>query len=236
MKKNVLLTLVIALIATSCSNTKKEVILKHANGKAKLVYETMMVDDEKQLISEEMFYETGTTKYKQTYKDNKPFGTWQYYYETGKLFAEADFSNSAIGENWIFYHKDGERIFGKNDEITILEISKNERCPITVEGGNDIVQKQCQFYDNFDLRSIGNVKGNKRDGVWTFYFENGNKQAEGGFINDIQHGEHTIYHENGNIYYKGSYENGKRIGVWTFYNEKGQEVGSKNFDDNTTNQ
>lgn len=234
MKKRVLLMFVIVMTAVSCSKTQKEIILTYADGKPELVYEVEVVNGEKQRISEEMFYNSGTTRYLHTYKDNQPSGIWKFYYESGKLFAEADFSRSLTGDNWVFYYENGDRIYDEKDEITILEITK-DRCPITVEGGDDFDKKQCQFYSNFGLRSEGNLKNNNREGLWTFYFENGNKQAEGNYAEDIQDGEHTIYHENGNVYYKGNYEKGKRVGTWEFFDEQGRKIASKEFGENDKN-
>ena len=99
MIKNVLLTLTIFVLTLSCNRTQKEVILTFADGKPELVYETKDVNGEKQRVAEEMFYNSGKVRYKRSFKDNKPYGVWEYYYENGNLFAKADFSNSNIGEN-----------------------------------------------------------------------------------------------------------------------------------------
>ena len=228
--KKILFTLATALMFASCNTTQKEVVLTYPTGEKELVYETQMVNGEKQRIAEEMFYKSGKTRYYRGYKDNKPSGLWKYYYESGKLFAEADFSNSTVGTNWVFYYEDGTTIFDEKDEITILEITR-DRVPLTVEGGDDIAMKQCQFYTNFGLRSEGVLKNNKREGRWVFYFENGNKQAEGNFVNDVQNGDHVVYHENGALYYQGVYENGKRVGEWLFFDEHGRKIASKSFDE-----
>ena len=234
MKKNALLMFAIAITAMSCNKTQKEIIQTYADGKPQLVYEVMMVDGEKQRLSEEMFYNSGATRYLHIYKDNQPFGIWKFYYESGKLFAEADFSKSRIGDNWVFYYENGDRIYDEKDEITILEITK-DRCPITVEFGDDFDKKQCQFYSDFGLRCEGNLKNNNREGLWTFYFENGNKQAEGHYVENIQDGEHVVYHENGNVYYKGCYEKGKRVGLWGFFDEEGRKIATKEFGENNKN-
>ena len=71
--------------------------------------------------------------------------------------------------------------------------------------------------------------------MWTFYFENGNKQAEGHYVENIQDGEHVVYHENGNVYYKGCYEKGKRVGLWGFFDEEGRKIATKEFGENNKN-
>lgn len=228
MIKNVLLTLGVFLLTLSCNRTQKEVILAFADGKPELVYETKQINGEKQRVAEEKFYNSGKTKYKRTFKDDKPYGVWEYYYETGKLFAKADFSNSDIGENWEFYYENGDRIFDADLKIKIVEITI-DRIPVTVEGTDGKIAKQCQFYPSYKLRSEGCFKGNAKDGVWVYYFENGNKQAQGAFLNNVADGEHIIYHENGNVYYKGLYNNGVRKGEWEFFNDKGQKIAVKQF-------
>ena len=228
MIKNVLLTLTIFVLTLSCNRTHKEVILTFADGKPELVYETKDVNGEKQRVAEEMFYNSGKVRYKRSFKDNKPYGVWEYYYENGNLFAKADFSNFNIGENWVFYYENGDKIFADDLEIKIVEITR-DRMPITVEGTDGETAKQCQFYASYKLRSEGYFKGHAKEGDWVYYFENGNKQAYGKFVDNTPHGEHIIYHENGNIYYKGMYENGVRVGECEFYNDKGQKVAVKQF-------
>ncbi len=226
--KKISLLLAMAIVIVSCSKTQKETILTYPDGKPQLVYEVQTVNGNKQRVAEEMFYESGNIRYKKGFKNEKPNGVWEFYYENGKIFAQADFSESEKGSQWEFYTQKGDRIFQKSDNITILEIMP-DKSPVSVEGGDDFRKIQYQFYANFAVRSIGNMKNNLRDGKWTFYFENGNIQTEGNFVNGIQEGEQIVYHENGSPYYKGSYKNGKRAGVWQFFDENGKLASEKTF-------
>ena len=70
----------------------------------------------------------------------------------------------------------------------------------------------------------GDYKNEKRSGIWTFYYQNGNKWSEGEYKDGLNNGKSTTWFENGNKRYEGQYKDGKQTGKWKFWDEKGNFV------------
>ncbi|SRX75060.1 toxin-antitoxin system YwqK family antitoxin [Aequorivita antarctica] len=79
-----------------------------------------------------------------------------------------------------------------------------------------------KYYENGNLKSIGNKIGDKMTGEWKSYYENGNLKGVANFINDIQVGESKSYSENGKIAMTGNFVNGKLTGQTKMYYPNGQ--------------
>lgn len=99
------------------------------------------------------------------------------------------------------------------------------------EGEDKFLRKEAFFYENGQKRMEGEYnREGKKDGKWTYWYENGNKWSEGYFSEGLNHKERTTWHENGNLHYTGVYDKGKRVGVWKFYNEEGEMVKEIDYD------
>ena len=69
------------------------------------------------------------------------------------------------------------------------------------------------------MKSKGPFKGGSEDGVWEFYFENGQLESKGSFKDGVQDGVWETYFEDGKLSKKESYVNG--------YKDEGlEQVGS----------
>lgn len=220
MKIRILLLSLFIITGFSCKQSaKKEIILKTENGDPKLVYHILEKDGKKERVKEELFYDNGQLQYEGEFKKDKPFGKWKYYFEDGTLFAEGTFNDSQSYKNWKFYKKNKERLH-PNGVLEIHKFSENNE-PVSILFKEGEKQYEYQFYPNFLTHSEGVTINGNREGLWIFWFKNGNKQTEAWFVNDIQHGEQIVYYENGNIFYKGNFENGKRKGEWQFFDDQG---------------
>lgn len=103
----------------------------------------------------------------------------------------------------------------------------------TLSGDKKDVIKEIQFYENGSKKLVGHYKNGKKDGKWTFWYVNGEKQSEGYFIQNVRTGETIVYHENGNLFYKGNYTEGQKDKEWTFYNNNGKAINIIVFDNGT---
>ncbi len=65
-------------------------------------------------------------------------------------------------------------------------------------------------------------KKKERNGKWTSWFENGNKNSQGTYVDGKEHGKYTVWYPNGQIHYIGKYHHGQKSGKWKFYNEEGK--------------
>ena len=78
------------------------------------------------------------------------------------------------------------------------------------------------YYKGMKLQTEGAYKNNKRDGLWTYYYEGGTKWSEAEFKDGVNEGKSVTYYENGKVRYEGLYKNGIKSGTWKFYDETGK--------------
>jgi len=78
------------------------------------------------------------------------------------------------------------------------------------------------FYPNGNIKAKGMVLSGKREGVWTSYHLNGNKQSENEYTAGILNGKTVTIFENGQIMYIGYYLDGEYDGQWFFYTKEGE--------------
>ncbi|GEM_PF-565425 len=105
-------------------------------------------------------------------------------------------------------------------------------------------------YPNGSLKSRGHVrqdadKNHVLVGLWTYWFPNGQKEAEGDYRNgreggkrgdtgllvDGRNGPWTIWYENGQKRSASTYQDGKQEGVWTAWYESGQKKEEGRYED-----
>ncbi len=68
-----------------------------------------------------------------------------------------------------------------------------------------------EIYSDSVLVAKGSYSDNQEDGLWMFWYENGQKKKEGNFIKGQQTGIWVEWYNDGGLMWKGTYENGKRI-------------------------
>jgi antitoxin component YwqK of YwqJK toxin-antitoxin module len=72
-----------------------------------------------------------------------------------------------------------------------------------------------------NLINLYNDKGQSH-GYWEYYYDNGQLEYKGNYVNGDKHGYWEDYHYNGQLYSKVNYVNGKRHGYWESYYDNGQ--------------
>ncbi len=82
---------------------------------------------------------------------------------------------------------------------------------------------EAQFsYDTGEIMSKGALKNGKKEGKWTSFYKNGNKELEITFKNGLINGEYNTFYENGNLKQSNLYVNGKTNGMEKAYFENGR--------------
>ena len=76
----------------------------------------------------------------------------------------------------------------------------------------------------------GESKDGLRQGVWTFFHENGKKAAEGGYDRGLKHGKWIFWYDNGNKTAEGEFAAGRKHGTWSEYDEQGGQAGQQAYD------
>ena len=79
--------------------------------------------------------------------------------------------------------------------------------------------------------SSGVFKVGKKDGEWTWYWNNGQIDKEGNYRSGFKSGKWTKYWNNGQIWEEGNYKDDKRDGKWILYYEDGQILLETNYKD-----
>jgi len=97
-------------------------------------------------------------------------------------------------------------------------------CIYKGSGANKEILKESTFYPNKVIQMEGAFRNSKRDGKWTYRYENGNIWSEGIFKDGKSNGKRTTYFENGQIRYEGFYKDDVQTGIWRFYDDKGRLV------------
>ena len=59
-------------------------------------------------------------------------------------------------------------------------------------------------------------------GYWEIYYDNGQLDYRGEFINDLKHGLHESYLRDGRLFSIGTYNMGKKVGIWFEYRHNGR--------------
>jgi len=81
-----------------------------------------------------------------------------------------------------------------------------------------------EYYKNGNVKVKGVFKNGKRDGDWSFFYENGKLWSLGEYNEGIRNGGSSVYYANGVLRMEGHYLNDKQIGLWKFYNEQGKLI------------
>ena len=70
---------------------------------------------------------------------------------------------------------------------------------------------------------LGYIKNGGKEGLWTWWFENGRKKNEGTYKDGKENGLHKWWYENGHKSEERTYKNGIKEGLWTKWYDNGQK-------------
>jgi antitoxin component YwqK of YwqJK toxin-antitoxin module len=186
------------------------------------------------------YYENGQLKSIGNYESfgGEKNGGWKYYYENGQLKSEGRFLSGFRVSEWKYYHENGslecngiyeygeikvgEWIYNDDEGVIIKTELWGEGKLIETKNSSEEVEKFSEYYDNRQLKVIGNKKNGLKIGEWKYYNENGQLKVIGTYENGTKNGEWKIYHENGELSVMGKYENGNQTGEWKAYHKNGQ--------------
>jgi antitoxin component YwqK of YwqJK toxin-antitoxin module len=114
------------------------------------------------------------------------------------------------------------RFENKVIEETYPDGSTKRLCVYLGKGQGRELLKETTYYPNKQPQMEGTYKDNKRDGKWTYWYENGKLWSEGMFVKGKSDGKRTTYFENGKVRYDGFYKEDMRVGKWRFFDESGR--------------
>lgn len=230
--KKLLIILACALLATACHRPYDTVFSTYPNGSPKLVFTVIDGKGSEMIrVGEKMYYENGNIMYEKHFKDDKPTGEWRYCYDNGQIHTSGNFlSGDSNGTGWKFYDRNGKEFVTDYDSMHVLQYTSDHR-PLSVTYYTGDTETRYQFNNNYTINAHGIVRNGMKEGLWEFFYANGQKMLEAHYIENVENGLYISYRENGVPYFRGVYINGKRANVWEFYDEEGNLAGTKNFDD-----
>jgi antitoxin component YwqK of YwqJK toxin-antitoxin module len=88
--------------------------------------------------------------------------------------------------------------------------------------GNKTNGKWVEYYDNGQVLSKGKYIYGKKEGEWVSKYKSGRLKDKITYVNGKKNGEYLGYHENGKIWRKTKYISGKQDGEWVEYYDNGQ--------------
>lgn len=76
---------------------------------------------------------------------------------------------------------------------------------------NGLKQGIWETYENNILISMGDYKDGKKEGIWQYWYDNGQKMEEGNYRNGLKIGIWVKWYQDGELMWEGEYKEGKRI-------------------------
>jgi antitoxin component YwqK of YwqJK toxin-antitoxin module len=89
-------------------------------------------------------------------------------------------------------------------------------------------------YEDGSKQSEGNYVNNLESGLWHYWYPNGQLQAEAEYTSGILNGTWKLYYESGKIMSDGQFFKGTKNGVWITYHPEGQVSDSGKYEHDRT--
>ncbi|MDH3591028.1 MAG: hypothetical protein OER88_04070 [Planctomycetota bacterium] len=146
--------------------------------------------------------------------DGKRHGLWREWHENGKPFMYVEYKagkmhgirrewydNGQVMVDWIY-------TAGRPNKGVVVGYHRNGKVKHKFKSGG---------------------KGKHPNQVNTFWYDNGKKQAEGKWVNELQHGKWTYWYRSGKRQRVVHFKKGQRDGWVTEWDEKGKVVSKQRF-------
>lgn len=171
------------------------------------------------------FYPDGAIRAEGTYTDNEKSGTWTYYFKNGGIEQKGRFDRGRFMGLWIWYYPNGnkwreESYFNGREDGTFVEYDPHGK--ILTKGDFIGGEKDGEWiYQVGDHEERGRFVIGLREGIWRYYYSNGNLQYEGLYVQGNPDKRHKYYYPDGTLKEEQYYEMGIREKNWKKYDEEG---------------
>ena len=140
----------------------------------------------------------------QTDQNGLKQGYWEKFYPNGKMQYKGTFKNNKpIGEFKRF-----------NQEGALIAVMNHN------ENSNKVYTKF--YYPGKVLQAEGYYIDRKKDSIWIYYTENGDKINEVSYLFDIKNGTEKKYYKNGAVSETSEWKNGNQDGLTMRYYDDGK--------------
>ncbi len=123
------------------------------------------------------------------------------------------FSTSLFSQKKTFFDANWKKTKEKNAKYYRI---------VTPNGSEFQVEDYFKESDKLQMKGTYNNKkleNKSRTGLFTYYYENGQKSYEGEYKNGEEEGKWTYWFKNGNVKSEGNYEGGETQGEWKYYHK-----------------
>jgi len=193
------------------------------------------------------WFDNGQKKLEGTYKGQWEWkeDIWTSWYQNGQKEFEVLYveDNEVSMEGWDAQGIHLEGVITVLDEEKQLEFERNfvggkEISYTALDKINELKETHTirmekgvwtRFYQNGSKQAEGKFVNGIREGLWTKWYDTGKMQSEGNYINGKMEGVSMSWHANGLKELEGKYSDGNKEGLWTEWYEKGKKAGEKYF-------
>lgn len=177
-------------------------------------------------------YANGAVKYEGQFRDDQPYGEFNYYYPDAKLQAVTRFSDDGIIARTITYHENGQPMA----EGKYVNQLRDSTWNLYSDVDGSLVMKEnykkgklegksiLYFPGKDQAAEITNYQMDIKEGPFIKYFPDGKLMSEGTYKNDQLEGNYIVYYDNGKTEIKGKYKNGIQVGKWQYFDENGNTL------------
>jgi len=184
------------------------------------------------------YYSNGNKERENNYRDGERFGIQTIWYKNGQKEREYTTVNGDNDGVYISWHENGQKqkegIFLKGVEvgiwITWYQNGQKESESEFINRFNDDDYKITTYFESGGVESItGNyIDDGNLSGLCTWFYENGQKKAEGGFISGHVVNRNREYDD----YDLVAMQPSVRDGLWSYWYEDGQKKSQCFYSDN----
>ena len=155
----------------------------------------------KELYSGEVFQIRmgGGKEFEGSYKDGKKDGLWTTWFENGQKEFEKNYKDGKEDGLSTYWDKNNGKVYKGN----FLNF-EDDSIDVSSLNGSYFSYQRNRFVHS-------NLKGGKKNGLFTSWYENGQKEMEGTYKDGKKDGLWTDWFENGKKYMEINYKDGK----WT---------------------
>lgn len=115
--------------------------------------------------------------------------------------------------------------YAHNDKLQMEGHYRSKKCESDSRTG-----QFTYYFENGEKNSEGEYVDGKRDGKWTFWYKDGQLKSEGLYEKDEREGEWIRNHRNGALKYKVTYKGGEIVGQYIDYFDNGDKHEVSNHD------
>jgi antitoxin component YwqK of YwqJK toxin-antitoxin module len=166
-------------------------------------------------------YDNGYVKISGQKQNGHKVGEWKEYFDNGQLAKVYSFTKGKRDNETKAYFKNGILKF-ETKRVDGVFISKG-----FYESGNLFFERILkngyykEFYEDGELKIQANYKGGELSGIWTSFFETGEKEWEVDYYNGYKKGLYKQYYKNGELKLEGIHSDYKKNGAEKRYTESG---------------